>query len=168
MFGRCAGGEPYKLLRDHFDKLWRTTNVDIFHIESRDRNKDVIGKRIFERRQYWFREVYRGLSNLQEARKNPRQPCADSCQLSVMWKGEKIKGQVRDSSAGGLSLELSEFPAKDRPLKDDRVTVLRPTNQTSLEMPDAFWNTDFVVRWPKREDMTTITSNWNVGLEKAV
>lgn len=162
-----SGGEPFKILKDHFDKLWKTTNVDIFHIEAREKNKNTILKRIFQRRQYWFREVYRGLSGVQELREYARQPCADACQVPVIWKAQSLSAEVRDSSGGGLSLKLTGFKDDMRPLKEDRITLKQPANQTLLEMPDSFWDADFIVRWPKPEDVTTPTTDWNVGLEKA-
>ncbi len=162
-----SGGEPFKILKDHFDKLWRTSTVDMFHIEARERNKVLIGGRMFQRRRSWFKEVYRGLSDLKESRSWTRQPCADACSVQVMWKGQPLAAGIRDSSAGGLSLELTGFSDDQvRPLKDDRLTLIRPSKDL-LEMPDSFWGADFVVRWPKSEDVTTITREWNVGLERA-
>jgi hypothetical protein len=45
---------------------------------------------------------------------------------------------------------------------------MKPPGDPVLEMPESFWQAEFTVRWwPKKEDVTATTAEWNVGLEKS-
>jgi len=129
---RCIGAEmpifkfeqgvtpsTFEVLYDHTDKLWKTTNVDLFHMESRRANRMRILKDIFERRAVWLKHVYTMLYDQRNdrsmnirPRRFPRRPCeAGRLTLSIKWEdgGQKniirIK-EIRDCSYEGMQVQL--------------------------------------------------------------
>jgi hypothetical protein len=64
--------KPFQALLNHFDKLWSTSDVDMFHMGARVANKEFRLKRIFKERGLWFEHVVEALRVPQDRRAYPR------------------------------------------------------------------------------------------------
>jgi hypothetical protein len=64
--------KPFRSLVNHFDKLWSTSDVDMFHMGARVANKEFRLKRIFKERGLWFEHVVEALRVPQDRRAYPR------------------------------------------------------------------------------------------------
>lgn len=51
-------GQTFEILEDHFLKIWRTSNTDMFHIEARIADRNRIIKETFNSYSAWFKHVY--------------------------------------------------------------------------------------------------------------
>jgi len=116
--------QPFAILESHFDRLWRTTNVGVFHFDAYWKVKETVTQGIFDQRLRWFRSVHAGLERTGiERREWPHNFCEGRWPLAVKWFDASyqqlsqidIPGTVRDSSLNGLSLELGPFAAANRP-----------------------------------------------------
>jgi hypothetical protein len=105
------GGEPYKVLRDHLDKMWRTTNVSFYHFEARNREevKRTLLNSILKARSPWLRAahlalVYKG----EERRAWPHDFCPGHMQVTVRpdSKNKSYSATILDSSRRGMGLEI--------------------------------------------------------------
>ena len=67
-----ATKKPFQSLVNHFEKLWSTSDVDIFHMGARVENKDFRLDRIFRERGPWFEHVVEALHVPEERRQYPR------------------------------------------------------------------------------------------------
>ncbi|HEY0006172.1 MAG TPA: hypothetical protein VGB17_15440 [Pyrinomonadaceae bacterium] len=108
---------PCCILRDHFNKLWLTSDTDLFIMGSRIAARELALWDTFEKRKEskWFEHIYGVLCNEkspgQDRRIYARQRCLSSLRLgaSVTWaNGEKTKAKILNFSRQGalLSLEL--------------------------------------------------------------
>lgn len=115
-FQMQQNGRPFEILEDHFQKVWMTSNLDLFHIEARIANRNQIISGIFNDNSPWFKHIYAVLyaqkdttEHHSDRRKFPRQ----------LWDGEQpslnvrlpncktlIKATLCDYSREGLSLKL--------------------------------------------------------------
>jgi hypothetical protein len=64
--------KPFRSLVNHFEKLWATSDVDMFHMGARVENKDFRLRRIFKERGPWFEHVVEALWVPEERRRYPR------------------------------------------------------------------------------------------------
>jgi hypothetical protein len=51
----------FEILEDHFLKMWVTSNIDLFHAETRNADRGRIIKDIFDLHSWWFKQVYEAL-----------------------------------------------------------------------------------------------------------
>ncbi|MCP4414598.1 MAG: hypothetical protein GY808_18745, partial [Gammaproteobacteria bacterium] len=71
----------FEILKDHFLKMWVTSNIDLFHAETRNADRGRIVKDLFDLHSWWFKQVhgvlYKPKNNFVSAtdlRKFPRLP----------------------------------------------------------------------------------------------
>jgi hypothetical protein len=100
--------------------MWITSNIDLFHAETRNADRGRIVKDIFDLHSWWFKQVHGVLYqpkdsfvNAIDLRKFPRQPWKWS-QPSVSLYPEESKKTITikaicDYSCKGLSLQLEEI-----------------------------------------------------------
>jgi hypothetical protein len=123
----------FKVLEDHFLKLWATSDCSHFHIQARQNDKEGIIKKIFETRGEWLRHVYnvlytargkesydkkpgdiiRDKSGRKESQKDyrlyGRQICPEPVKINFKFKqngnkNEVFKGGIADSSRSGIAI----------------------------------------------------------------
>jgi len=104
----------FKIMEDHFSKIWLTSNHDMFHITARLADSDATISKIFEDRQAWLWHVYGSLylkKHDTEKRRSSR-----ICQTRIYVTIDKIKESETDRlkatvinySAGGLGVEVPD------------------------------------------------------------
>jgi hypothetical protein len=126
-FDGAANVRPFKILEDHFRKLWLTTNTDLFHVRARNAEAQDTLYEIFRTREYWLRQVYGALHKPgRERRQYPRKRCKskldnyvhrDTTQAAA--KSPVKAEKVIDFSREGLALKLRNIKLK----KGDHVKV---------------------------------------------
>ena len=120
-FHMLTDAAPFKILEDHFLKLWMTSNIDLFHVEARIADHDRILKDIFNRHSWWFKQLY-GILNLlkdknntiSDLRKYPRLPWKWEPLPSLHFFLEESKKTITitgicDYSREGLSLQTDNI-----------------------------------------------------------
>jgi hypothetical protein len=107
----------FEVLSDHFNKLWLTSDSDLFHIEARIADKGRIIRSIFKNRESWLRHVYGvlfqdGKPFGEERRRSVRKPCQSKppIHLDASWmSGDSIresKTHIVDFCREGMALQL--------------------------------------------------------------
>jgi hypothetical protein len=167
-FRKQQGGRPFEILCDHFDKIWRTSDTDIFHFEANQRDAKRIVKKVLDHRRAWFEHVFNALhnnasyANTCDRRSHPRQePFAVEPQLifELSWKNgsgaiSKSSASLRDFSAGGLSFVLNGAAL---PTVGDELTISRKVGAlhvaTELKVSKLGISINgsgsFIVRWAR-------------------
>jgi hypothetical protein len=64
--------KPFQSLLNHFEELWFTSDVDLFHMGARVENKEFRLQRIFKERFLWFQHVVEALRVPKDNRHYPR------------------------------------------------------------------------------------------------
>jgi len=115
-FQMQSHGKPFEILEDHFFKLWLTSNMDLFHVETRIADRNHIIKDIFDSHLSWFKHVYGSLYAPKEGglfpidrRKFPRQlwVWGQLTSLSICLQDNKtIDAAISDYSCEALSLKM--------------------------------------------------------------
>lgn len=133
-FQMQENGRPFEILEDNFQKLWLTSNLDLFHIEARIANRNRIISDVFHDNSQWFKHVYEALYVQKGAmqftgdrRKFPRQSwdgvqsllkvCLPNCQTP-------IKASLCDYSREGAAIKLD---ALNHSLKMGDIVTLQNT-----------------------------------------
>ena len=110
---RCR---PFKILEDHFEKLWQTTNTDLFHVRARDPEAQDTLFNIFHSRGDWLRQVYAVLHQPgRERRRFPRKRCKSKLEIYIRKhkKQEPLKvDKVINFSQAGLAFRLKDIELK--------------------------------------------------------
>ncbi|GJQ59428.1 MAG: hypothetical protein D8M57_09775 [Candidatus Scalindua sp. AMX11] len=107
----------YEILKDHFLKMWVTSNIDLFHAETRNADRGRIVKNLFNLHSWWFKQVHGSLYkpkddfvNATDLRKFPRRPWGwDQPSLSLELEDCKktiTVTTIRDYSCKGLALQI--------------------------------------------------------------
>jgi hypothetical protein len=112
--------DTFKILEQHFDRLWRTSNADLFHMGVRVENRDKILNQILKDRADWFKYVYNALYGRAAhygQRKYPRRHCGSEAEHTLIWqedgKPKQVKPEIVNFSREGLRLALKDSaPAK--------------------------------------------------------
>lgn len=110
----------FEILKDHFLKMWITSNIDLFHAETRNADRGRIVKDIFDLHSWWFKQVHGVLYkpkdnsvNAIDLRKYPRRPWGwDQPSLSLYPEDCKKTitiTAIRDYSCKGLSLQIEDI-----------------------------------------------------------
>jgi hypothetical protein len=126
---------PFKILEDHFLKMWVTSNIDLFHAETRNAGRDRIIKDLFDLHSWWFKQVYSVLYKPKDnyvcatdIRKFPRQPWRwDPPSLSFYPEDCKKTiaiTDICDYSCKGLSLQIEDISG----LSNGQVVCLQGTS----------------------------------------
>lgn len=110
----------FDILKDHFLKMWITSNIDLFHAETRNADRGRIVKDIFDSHFWWFKQVHGVLYQPKDShvsaidlRKFPRQHWKWS-QPSVSLCPEESKKTITikaicDYSCKGLALQIEDI-----------------------------------------------------------
>ncbi|MBI5307145.1 MAG: phosphatidylserine/phosphatidylglycerophosphate/cardiolipin synthase family protein [Planctomycetes bacterium] len=125
-------GKPFEILEDHFQKLWLTSDVDLFHIEARIADRNRVIKDIFDSHSSWFNHAFEvlhapngNMPSTSERRKFPRQtwewiqPLLNVC---LQDRKAIIKATIFNFSREGLSLKLE---ATTLPMLEGQVVTLQ-------------------------------------------
>lgn len=162
----------FEILEQHFDRLWRTSNADLFHMGLRVENRDNILDAILKDRGDWYKYVYNALYGKAvhyANRKYPRRACGSKAEHTILWqedgKPKEAKPDIVNFSRDGVRLSLKDSaPAQGTSvtLKIEKIPN-DDVNERSVEyikkellMP---CNGKFKVIWQKR-----IGSMINIGL----
>jgi class 3 adenylate cyclase len=103
---------PYKVLKDHFDKLWQTSEFDLFQTGARIKAQEIVIGKLFEHRLEWFKHVFGVLYNKEspgrDRRAFQRQPCiSPSLVATLTWPdGRKTTGKIINHSRESLLVAL--------------------------------------------------------------
>jgi len=137
-FQRQPGGKPFHILLDHFDKLWLTSDLDLFHLKARRGDHPEILRKIFKVRLAWLNKVYDALyaapvrGRLRDQRICPRQQCKTELpDLAMAWGTRSSQAEIVDSSRGGLALRVP--PDSTAP----EGTVVQVTGMLRTDTPGA-------------------------------
>lgn len=110
--------KPIRLVEDHFNKLWLTSDIDLFHMGARIEIKETLLWKVFEERFEWFEHIYGVLCETggKERRKYPRQPCISPGAVATvrMEDGEKIDTNIVNMSRVSALLELKSVADLER------------------------------------------------------
>jgi hypothetical protein len=110
----------FRALEEHFEKLWFTSDVDLFHTGARLIAKDKTIWHTFEKRKggRWFESVHEILWNKEspgrDRRTYPRQRCITNLVAHIKWnkgKGPVTKTKIVDFSLQGLLVRSLDPPA---------------------------------------------------------
>ncbi|MEK7852968.1 MAG: hypothetical protein AAB243_04140 [Planctomycetota bacterium] len=131
-FQMQPNGKPFEILEDHFQKLWLTSNVDLFHIEARIADRNRIIKDIFDSHSSWFKHIFEVLHAPKDNRPFTTDRRKFPCQtwewnqppLNVCLQDRKaiIKATICNFSREGLSLKLE---ATTLPMLEGQVVTLQ-------------------------------------------
>lgn len=131
-FQMQPNGKPFEILEDHFQKVWLTSDVDLFHIEARIADRNRVIKDVFDSHSSWFNHVFEVLhapnGNMpftRERRKFPRQTWeSNQPSMNVCLQDRKTvtRATICDCSYEGIALKL-ETP--DLPLIEGQIVTLQ-------------------------------------------
>src|SRR2546429_1418177 len=126
--------KPFRSLVNHFEKLWSTSDADLFHIGARLANKDFRLQKIFNERGLWFKHIVGALRVPKDRRNHLRKPYRkDPNQVLAVGKNEEqtteawmrwkfsfsksplkdlglIEVKMEDVSYGGCSVRIDPSP----------------------------------------------------------
>jgi hypothetical protein len=111
---------PFMILKDHYSKLWGTSDTDLFQTITRLKAKPETLWRTFQKRKQdegmWLEQIHGMLHKKkapgQDERRHTRLPCLSMrLEAVIEWEGgELTKGKVLDFSYEGAMVEV-ELPA---------------------------------------------------------
>ncbi len=105
--------KTFKILRDHFERLWMSTEDDLFHMGLQYKNKEhILDVRVFRRRFEWFKMVCQGLRGDYEKRRSVRQRY--DCGLTMITSHGQVPVQMYDLSQEGLAVIADRFGSNIR------------------------------------------------------
>lgn len=110
----------FDILKDHFLKMWITSNIDLFHAETRNADRGRIVKDVFDLHSWWFKQIHGVLNQPQDnvvnaidLRKYPRRPWQWSQPSLSLYQEESKKTitvkSIHDYSCKGLSLQIEDI-----------------------------------------------------------
>ena len=116
-------GSAYRILVDHFRKLWSTSDEDLFHNLPRQQYKEALLRKIFSERLTWLKHVNGAIHSARKPyehepndtttdryRKFVRKICPTIISVSIISKEQGTPlskhGRIYDFSRYGLGLEL--------------------------------------------------------------
>lgn len=111
--------KPFGLVEDHFNKLWLTSDVDLFHMGARTEVKEIILWKVFKERFEWFDHIYGVLceSSGEDRRKYPRQPCISPgviATVTMEGSDEETNTKIVNMSHESALLELKSVVDLER------------------------------------------------------
>ncbi|MBL8326896.1 MAG: PilZ domain-containing protein [Rubrivivax sp.] len=111
---RGADTEPYRILNDHFRRLWQTSTDDPLHMGAQYSDADgILDDAIFRVRLPWLTDVGEILSR-EEKRRYPRQKYDVGAEIAAVngsGAGTRMKGRLVDCSRGGVRLKVAGVDA---------------------------------------------------------
>jgi hypothetical protein len=181
--GRIGGGLPvfrfrnlpekgtYEILCDHYDKLWLTSDIDLFQVEARRFDRACVLKRILDRGWAWLRNAQAVLHPAankkpnEDRRRYPRYVFAPRFKIPIRLNGgTEVEAEVVDISRTSIRLALTEGePPKpgqkvgrgdiEQPLCEDVYLVRRLWEKDAKLVCKRVDDTGFVLVDPR--DVTT-------------
>jgi hypothetical protein len=133
----------FRIIDDHFNKLWLTSTIDLFHIKTRILTPLSIIYDIFNKRKALLKNVYGALYKTRDGearRESPRQCVTEdkkSCVTLIHKKtNTRIKATLLNYSAIGLGLEISpdDLINKDDELELFSISCDNPLYVKAVEM----------------------------------
>lgn len=113
--------KPFRILEDHFEKLWLTSTADLFHVGARIADRNLLLHQIFKKRQPWFDHIYGALHAADkkrpamERRVHPRQVCESHPRsVTLSWKSgggdakQQIDAKIINFSCNSVLVELKQ------------------------------------------------------------
>jgi hypothetical protein len=116
-----SASQPFRILLDHFKKLWATSDTDLFHIRARYKFRESLVADIFRTRGAWLRQVAALLDDdnhrrplekspgTENYRDHTRQACPSNFEVSFRLAGNKnspkFSAKLLDFSRGGIAIE---------------------------------------------------------------
>jgi hypothetical protein len=124
----------FDILKDHFSKMWITSNIDLFHAETRNADRGRIVKDLFDLHSWRFKQVHGVLYkpkdnsvNATDLRKFPRRLWGwDQPSLSLYLEESKKTitiTAIRDYSRKGLGLQIENISG----LSNEQIVCLQGT-----------------------------------------
>ena len=125
-FQAGAQTDVFSILEDHFNKLWATTDVDLFHIGAHLADRVHSIALMFRTRKECFKNVYGALhpnrksqENGDQERVSPRQPClSPNRTIETSWiidgHRQSFKSRIENFSRFGVLLEPEGNAYPDR------------------------------------------------------
>lgn len=158
-FCKADDTETFDILENHFQKLWLTSNTDLFQARARIADRERIIKDVFEKRTCWFKHVCgvlyednpRQKGVIRDKRTAPRQRCETQNKLDVEMSWEDgtnkktVAATIEDFSRMGLGLKLTSSGGKESVVmlkKDTRVDV---SVQTGSKTKFAVFVTEYLI-----------------------
>ena len=125
----------FDILKDHFLKMWVTSNIDLFHADTRNADRGRIVKDLFDLHSWWFKQVhgvlYKPKGNFVETtdlRKFPRRPWRwDQPSLDLYpedCKKTTTITTIRDYSRSSLTLQIEDISG----LSNGQIVCLQGTS----------------------------------------
>ncbi len=125
----------FEILKDHFLKMWVTSNMDLFHAETRNADRGRIVKVLFDKHSWWFKQVHGVLykpkdnfNNATDLRKFPRRPWRwDQPSLSLYLEDCKKTitiTTIRDYSCNSLAVQIEDISG----LNNEQIVCLQGTS----------------------------------------
>ena len=110
----------FEILKDHFLKMWVTSNIDLFHAETRNTDSGRTVKDLFDFHSWWFKQVHgvlykpkNNFVNTTDLRKSPRLPWRwEQPPLSLYLEDCKKTITIttmRDYAVEGLALQIENI-----------------------------------------------------------
>jgi hypothetical protein len=138
--------DPFALLEEHFQILWRTCNTDLFHMAAQIEDGLRLTADMFNRRQSWFQHVLDTLRNIdrhdsknsdgltpEDRRKYPRQPCDSSPgTLGIKWDHNGTPrvdpAEIIDCSYSGMRIKIKSdlFPQCGKNISLENAAIESP------------------------------------------
>jgi hypothetical protein len=160
---RTRDSVAFETLEDHFCKLWITSDIDVFHFESRLADAQSIAAKIFKQRGDWFERVYRALDSWDKRKQEhprdrricPRLPCETDPRpnTKLTWNigmaPHESACAIKDFSRSGLCVSLP----KDSHISQNTEVRLRGEHGLVTEH---FGKSPLIVRWSTRTEQEMI------------
>jgi len=132
---------PFQILEDHFERLWSTTDTDLFHVLARDAEAADSVHKIFHARGHWLRQVHGILHKPgRERRQYPRKICNSKLENYVRRDNKQGTGQlpikvekVLNFSREGLAFRLNMALKKGDRIRVETLTPRRPKGAEKRE-----------------------------------
>ena len=132
---------PFQILENHFERLWSTTDTDLFHVLARDAEAADSVHKIFHARGHWLRQVNGILHKPgRERRQYPRKICNSKLENYVRRDNKQGASQlpikvekVLNFSREGLAFRLKMALKKGDRIRVETLTPRRPKGAEKRE-----------------------------------
>lgn len=173
-FDAKANARPFEILKDHFNKLWLTTEYDLFHTGAHISNEANLLEEIFNARLDWFENIYGvlfhkapGKDPEEDRREYPRRLCRSKMKTELLLDtgSEQTSCSIKEIinfSRRGLRVKLQAVDWKQGDSLKLKVTAFDPNDRNILAaiyVRDKLVNTcegSFKIIYSHREGSDTI------------
>ena len=107
-----TSGNAFKILEDHFVKMWLTSSWGMMTIGAEIQDKQRLVNKIFDDRFPFLAEVSKALNSKKvgferDRRAHPRQPCKSNLDVVIKNNGADIPATVYNYSGSGIALKIT-------------------------------------------------------------